>query len=171
MKKQDLLKRIEPLFFDKTYKEVSLQNIADIFQIKKSSLYYYFESKDDLYIQLLNYSFENYKLFLNSIFDMEMKIFIKEFLYFPQKSKNFFSIINQNGYCNNPTLKKEIMEKQYEMLDFINIKLSEKYWFSKAKSFVFISLLEDIWRKKCLFWECPLDIDNVILEINTLFKK
>ena len=171
MKKIELLERIEPLFFDKTYKEVSLQEIANVFDIKKSSLYYYFKSKDDLFLNLLDYSFNNYLKFLDESFDLELIKFIELFIFYPSKSKNFFSVISQNWYCSNINLKKEIQSKQEKIFELINEKLNTKYWFTKEKTFIFMSVLEDIGRKKCLFWECPVEIDNVIKQINLLFIK
>lgn len=171
MKKIELLEKIEPLFFDKTYKEVSLQEIADLFEIKKSSLYYYFKSKDDLFLNLIDYSFDNYINFLKDIVDKDTEIFIESYIFYPNDSKNFFSVINQNGYCNNDALKWYISKKQKEIFDFLFNSFSKKHWFKEEKVFLFISLLEDIWRKKCIFWECPIDIKKVITQINLLFFK
>lgn len=170
MNKLELLEKIEPIFFDKTFKDVSLQDIADVFGIKKASLYYYFESKEDLFINLLDYSFNRYLNFLNEIFDLKLKDFIKEFIFYPSVSKNFFSVIIQNNYCYNIELRKIIQNNQQIILDLFSVKMSQKYDFSKEKSFILISLLEDIGRKKCLFWKCPIDIESIIENIEKLFK-
>lgn len=60
MKKLEILTKIEPILYQKTYKEVSLQEIANVLEIKKSGLYYYFDSKEALYLEILEYSFEKY---------------------------------------------------------------------------------------------------------------
>jgi TetR/AcrR family transcriptional repressor of nem operon len=96
MKKNEVLKIIEPIFFDKTFKEVSMQKLADTLKIKKASLYYYFPSKDKLQEELINYSFENYLKFIKNTKTNDLKIFILEFIHFPFKSKNIFSLISQN---------------------------------------------------------------------------
>ena len=171
MKKIELLKKIEPLFFDKTYKEISLQDIADVFGIKKASLYYYFESKDDLFLSLMEYSFSNYLKFLEESLELNLIDFVKVFIYYPSESKNFFSVLSQNGYCSNINLRFDIQKKQEIAFWFIDDKLEKKYNFSKEKTFIFMSLLEDIWRKKCLFWKCPVDINLVIKQIELLFIK
>jgi len=170
MKKQEILSQIEILFYNKTFKEVSLQNIADLLWIKKASLYYYFPSKDDLQEELIEYSFNNYSLFIDEILKKDLKTFIEEFIYFPTKSKNLFSIINQKEYCKNKKLVEKLNNKKNIILSKISDNLKAKYNFSEEKSFIFISLLEDIWRKKCIFGECPINIKKVIDETYEIFK-
>jgi AcrR family transcriptional regulator len=48
MTKQEILEKIEPLFFQKSFKEISMQEIADTLEMKKASLYYHFPSKESL---------------------------------------------------------------------------------------------------------------------------
>jgi AcrR family transcriptional regulator len=100
MNKQEILQKIEPLFYEKSYKEVSLQDIADIFNIKKASLYYYFPSKQDLFISVLEYSFNEYLLFINNLIsrwnENNFQELLNEFLNFPENKKNLFSKINLN---------------------------------------------------------------------------
>lgn len=169
MDKKKLLKKIEHLFFDHTFKEVSMLDIAEELDIKKASLYYYFPSKEDLQKALIEESFQEYKRFISEILDKDFKEFLWEFVYYPQKSKNLFSVINQSWYCDDDEAKKSLQIKQKEIFDMISSDMSEKYDFSIEKTFLLISLLEDIGRKKCLFGDCPIDIDRVIWEIEDLF--
>jgi AcrR family transcriptional regulator len=67
MKKEELLGKIEELFYEKTFKEISLDTIAKHLEIKKASLYYYFSSKETLIEALIDFSFENYKNFIKKI--------------------------------------------------------------------------------------------------------
>ncbi len=170
MEKLDILEKLEPLFYDKPFKNVSLQEIADILEIKKASLYYYFPSKEDLLIDMVNYSFENYLSFIEEILDKKLEKFIEDFIKYPKKSNNIFSIINQNWYCENDLLRKNIQEKQKIIFEIIKVKLKEKYEFKEEKTFLLLSLLEDLSRKKCIFWNCPFDLDKLIKEITKLFN-
>nr|MDD3720573.1 TetR/AcrR family transcriptional regulator [Candidatus Gracilibacteria bacterium] len=170
MEKIEILEKLEPLFYEKPFKNVSMQEIADILKVKKASLYYYFPSKNILLEEIINYSFENYLIFIEDILKKELKKFINDFIKFPKKSKNIFSIINQNGYCEDDELKQNIQNKQKLIFDKISKELEKKYNFSKEKTFLFISMLEDLSRKKCIFGNCPFDLDKLIDEIRKIVK-
>lgn len=178
MKKQELLKKIEELFYSKTFKEVSMQDIANELWMKKASVYYHFASKEILMIEVLEYSFNNYFDFINSLIDIweknikDKKILeklIKDFVSYPEQSRNLFSIINQNWYCENKDILKIIEEKQEIIFNHIGKKFKIILWFSSEKTFIFMSLMNDIWRKKCIYWNCEIKIDNLINEIFNLF--
>jgi AcrR family transcriptional regulator len=68
--------------------------------MKKASLYYYFPSKDVLILEVLEYSFNIYLEFIHETIKIwtseNFKELLKNFLDFPNKEKNIFSIINQN---------------------------------------------------------------------------
>jgi hypothetical protein len=108
---------------------------------------------------------------LNKILKMDFDKFIEKFVYYPSKSWNLFSIINQNWYCENQLFKNNIKNKQKDIFKLISDEFAIKYWFSKEKTFLLLSLLEDLWRKKCIFWNCIFDLKSVLKEIKTLFNK
>lgn len=170
MKKDELLGKIEELFYEKTFKEISLDMIAKHLDIKKASLYYYFASKENLIESLIDFSFENYKNFIKKISEWNSKDFVKEFIEFPAKNKNVFSIINQNWYCENSEMKKLLKTRQLEIFTIINIYFAEKYSFSKEKTFLLLSIMEDISKRKCIYWECPINTPDILKEIYNTFK-
>ena len=170
MTKNEILKKIEPLFYDKTFKEVSMQEIANHLWIKKASLYYYYSSKESLQEDLINYSYENYKKFIFSILNKDLKTFIEKYISYPFKSQNIFSLINQIWYCENEKIKKYISAKQLEIINIIKEDFQQKYWFNEERIFILLSIIENISKKKCIFWWCPYDLEKIIDEILTIFK-
>lgn len=90
MNKNELLAKIEPLFYEKTFKEISLDIIAKHLEMKKASLYYYFSSKENLIEELVNYSFNNYKNFIVELCNKDWKNWVEEFLNYSKDSKIFF---------------------------------------------------------------------------------
>lgn len=170
MEKIEILEKLEPLFYEKPFKNVSMQEVAKLLDIKKASLYYYFPSKELLLQEVINFSFMNYIKFIEFILSKKLDKFTEEFIKYPKKSKNIFSIINQNWYCENDELKKNIQEKQKIIFEMIKTKLKKNYDFSTEKTFLFLSLLEEVSRKKCIFWNCPFDLDKLIKEINKTFN-
>lgn len=169
MTKQDILEKIEILFYSKSFKEISMQDIANNLWIKKASIYYYFHSKEDIIIEVINYSYEKYNLFIDDLIKQNIEIFIEKFIYFASKENNLFAIINQNWYCENNELKNTIEEKQKTIFKKINFFLNTKYNFSKEKTFLFISLLQDLSKNKCIFGECMFDMKNLTTEIKKIF--
>ncbi len=168
MLKKDILTNIETLFYNKSFSNVSMSEIATSLDIKKASLYYYFPSKEVLVSELLEFSFQEYKFFLLDILEKSLEVFIQDFIQYPKKSKNVFSVIAQNGYSEYKDTIEIIQQKQREIFDIICDSLQKKYAMSKERSFVLLCLLEEIGRKKCLNGECPIDMETLIKEIQTI---
>lgn len=170
MEKHELLAIIEPMFYDKTFKEISLDMIWKKLDMKKASLYYYFPSKEKLLEELIIFSKEIYKENIINLTKKSPKDFVKEFIAFPKKNKNLFSIINQSWYCDNEQMKEILKSWQKEILSIINLYFKEKLDFSDEKVFILLSIMEDISKKRCIYWECPMDIEKITNEIYLIFN-
>lgn len=170
MEKKIILEKLEEVFYNKTFEEVSMQSIADILEIKKASVYYYFPSKEKLMEEVLVFSFTNYENFINNLPESSLENFINDFIYFPYNSKNLFSIINQKWYCTNENIKEIIKEKNKEVLKSVSKNLIKNYNFSKERAFLLISLLDDISKKRCMYGDCEMSIEDLVTEILIIFK-
>ncbi|CAM3140907.1 TetR/AcrR family transcriptional regulator [Streptobacillus ratti] len=85
-KKQNVIVQSANLFFRNGYVNTGVQDILDICHIPKGSFYYYFKSKDDLLLQVIDYHRENIlKLFEENVDDLSI-----------YKLKSFFSIFLNN---------------------------------------------------------------------------
>jgi hypothetical protein len=166
-----MFKKIEKLYFNKSFSDVTTQDIADLFWINKASLYYYFESKVVLFKELLEYSFENFKNNLNKILKKDIDNFIKSYLNYASESQNLFAVISQNWACKRECFIDNIIFKQKEIFEIFYNYFSEKYWFSKEKIFILFSLIDSLSQKKCATWWCIVEIDNLLEEIKSLFIK
>lgn len=173
MTKQEIIKKIEELFYAKSFKEVSMQDIASEIGMKKASLYYHFPSKEELITQALEYSFEIYLAFIQDIIskwnNKNFKELLQEFLDFPEKNKNIFSIINQNGYEENNIISENIQNKQKKIFDTIHLAMWKKANFSKEKTFLFLTLINQIGKKKSTYNLCNLEKKIILSQIETLF--
>lgn len=66
--KSDILEKIETLFWEHAFAEVSMDDIARKLEMKKASLYYHFPSKEQMFQEVLEFSFGKYREFLMAIF-------------------------------------------------------------------------------------------------------
>ena len=180
MTREEIIKKIENMFYYKTFKEVSMQDIANEIGIKKASLYYYFPSKEEILKEVIEDSFKEFLDFIKSLMDLweknvsnpeVLKKLIHDFVNYPETSKNLFSIINQNWYCDNKEIIELITNKEKIIFDNISTKFNEILWFSNERTFLFMSVLHDIWRKKCIYGKCNMQIEVIIDELYNIFFK
>lgn len=173
MKKLEMLEEIEKLFFEKSFDQVSMQDVANILKIKKASLYYHFKSKEEMILEVLDMSFEKYLEFILktiSEFNVEnFKPLLKRFLNFSIENKNIFSNIHQNWYKWWDDLQDFINLKQKIIFDAIYEWMWKKLFFSKEKVFLFLVLISQIWSKNHWYTLCEIDFEKTILEIENLF--
>lgn len=175
MRKNEILEKIETLFYKRIYNEVSLQNIADLLSIKKSSLYYYFKSKEVMYLEILDYSFQKYLKFLDSLIERwnndNFQELLSEFLNFWDKTKNVFFKINQSGFDENKAILNFIQEKQEIIFEKVHEALCEKKWLSREKTYLFLLVITKIFDKKSIYGKCEIDKEKIANEIEDLFFK
>jgi len=69
--KIEILEKIEDLFFENAFAEVSMDDIAKNLNMKKASLYYHFPSKESMFIDVLEHSFKKYKKYINELFESD----------------------------------------------------------------------------------------------------
>jgi len=96
MQKIELLRTIETLFWENSFSDLSMDMIAQKLGMKKPSLYYHFASKEAMFLEVLEHSFESYRTFLEStlrIGDNREKI--AKLILFPLQTQNLFAIASQ----------------------------------------------------------------------------
>ena len=65
--KTQILEKIEMLFWENAFAEVSMDDIAKKLEMKKASIYYHFSSKEQMFVEVLEFSFGKYKDFMENI--------------------------------------------------------------------------------------------------------
>jgi len=68
-RKMAILKAAQQLFFKKGYQSVSVESIARKAQISKGTVYLYFNSKEEIYAQILLYDIEKFNKEVSDIID------------------------------------------------------------------------------------------------------
>ena len=126
MKKEEILNKIESLFFELNFKEVSMSKIAELLDIKKASLYYYFPSKQELFKDLILKSSLDFNSFFLESLNQGFENFVISYLEYPLKNKNLFSIIDES-YCDDSELKNLISKQKLSFEALFLDNISEKF--------------------------------------------
>lgn len=113
MKKAELLKTIESLFWEHAFSDLTMDHIAEKIGMKKASLYYHFPSKEAMFLAVLDTSFASYKAFLETILqEKDVSRMVREIILFPLREKNLFAVVLQKGYCQMSEIRAFIEEKK-----------------------------------------------------------
>ncbi|MGQ9797832.1 MAG: TetR/AcrR family transcriptional regulator [Ignavibacterium sp.] len=173
-RKIQIIKAADKRFARHGFHKTNMDEIARDIRIGKPTLYYYFESKDALYIEVIKWEFENYLESVNQIFENdELPIPKRLEEYFIRKDnvrndfKLIFEIIVQfiSGRTTEPEteLLKEYLTKEEELIK----KILNAYYKDKIKavskalsySFVMISWMIVIGKKMSI----ELSVDKEFL--------
>ena len=65
--KTEILEKIETLFWENSFVEVSMDEVAKKLDMKKASIYYHFPSKEKMFLEVMEFSFLKYKAYLEEI--------------------------------------------------------------------------------------------------------
>jgi len=166
-----ILEKIETLFSENSFAEVSMDDIAKGLDMKKASLYYHFPSKEQMFVEVLEFSFSKYKIYLTELMENpSLDKILLGIIGYPMESKNLFSVVSQKGYCKIGVIRDLIVLKNMELLEIFYRYFHEKYGFNQEKTMLLQSLLNDLSKKYCIF-DCheTLDSGKLIPEIIKIF--
>lgn len=169
--KTEILEKIEMLFSENAFAEVSMDDVAKKLDMKKASLYYHFSSKEQMFIEVLEYSFGKYQTYLEELLaHSELSSLLLWIIRYPVDSENLFSIVSQKGYCKIGSIRDLIVLKNKEIMKMLHTYLGGKYGFNQERTILLQSLLDDLSKKYCIF-DCKetLDSNKLVPEIIKIF--
>lgn len=165
-----ITEKIESLFWENTFSDVSMDDVASKLGMKKASLYYHFPSKEAMLIEVINYSYDKYRAYLIDLFEKDkIEEVVSGLITYSIKEKNLFSIISQKWYCKIEEIKNIIEQKNAELTYIFNTYFQEKYKLNKEKLILLQSTIWDLSKRSCLFDCKEMDIKKITNEIITLF--
>ncbi len=103
-KKEKILDAAKEIFFKKSFYEATMEDIAEISGVKKSTIYYYYPSKVDLVFELIKESMEKILIRLEEILEKaedpkeKVKQVVKFYRDTYQEGFKLFIIIQRLGY-------------------------------------------------------------------------
>lgn len=167
---KDIIQKIESLFWENTFSDVSMDEVALKLGMKKASLYYHFTSKEVMFMEVLNYSYEKYKKYIIALLKKdELEDIISWLINYSVKEKNLYSIISQKWYCKIDVIKNLIEDKNEELWIILKKFFWEKYNLNEQRVLLLRSVIDDLSKKNCIFNCKETDTKKITDEIITLF--
>ncbi len=114
-RKEDIMKAASNLFSQKSYHDVTMDQIAEEVGVAKGTIYLYFDSKENLYLEILEHTHQT----IESILEEE----IAKHHPAPQKLKNILRLIFQFYYQNMDVLRiltrdeTRLIQEHYEFTE------------------------------------------------------
>lgn len=188
LKKHEIMKIAEKYFVDTSYASVSLSMIAKKSGVTKPALYYYFQSKQDIYLEIINEAFtELHKSMDKVIYNQEIsteekfKKTIITYINFARKRVNFIKLLMQKMSYNHKDVLEIIAGHKDKMIDKLEGLIKE---ISKVRgtcesvdtrmvTYLFIGMMNSVvgdcaLRRECLKW-APEQVADYI--IGVIFEK
>lgn len=118
------------LFSEYSYSGVSMNDIAKQLNITKAALYYHFSGKIEIYKKTLDKVFDNLNKFIvessnEKSVNKKMDKFIKNYLDFGFKEKNFIKVLIFKPSSGNPQLKKHTIKLKEKLNSLIQPLVKE----------------------------------------------
>lgn len=122
MSKQKILDAAEEVFSQKGYYQTSMQDIANVANVAKGTLYYHFKSKDELFVELLEngttYITHELQKSFNKAIPLKDQIneFIRDAIHICLEYKSFTHILfneMSNGMSEEVLRRVEELKEQY----------------------------------------------------------
>jgi len=156
--KQKIIDAMYDLIAEKGYDKSSIAQICEVVGIKKPSVYYYFKSKEDIFVELYKQTLDaDEHLLKKSIFLVDNESYMK-FLY---------SGLIDYLYSYDDKYWRIIMEFHIQSTRIDRIKELDKLYYSK-----FYKLLHEIINKGIKFRALKIDINidlNIQILLNTIY--
>ncbi len=167
--KSEILRKIEDLFYQKSFSDLSMDEIAGALGMKKASLYYHFPSKERMFVEILRDSFARHRSAILHSFPTEGQAIVRRFVETASEDRNLFSVASQKGYCKIGSVRDEIASLKNSLAEECARELGRRFGWSPEKSEIFLSLCDALAQKRC-GGDCaePLP-DGIVNETASLF--
>ena len=170
--KSEILRKIEDLFYAKSFSDLSMDEIAGTLEMKKASLYYHFPSKEAMFTEILTDSFERYRETVLKSLSLEPQFLVRSFVESSSETRNLFSVASQKGYCKIDSVKEKIAELKASLSSECAASLAERFGWSSVKTELFLSLADSLAQKRCGGGcEDPLPQELVTETVSLFFKQ
>lgn len=152
--KTDILRKIEDLFYEKSFSDLTMDEIAAELGMKKASLYYHFPSKEAMFTEILEDSFARYReetlgnLRERSGSESPAEL-VRSLVEFASENRNLFAVASQKGYCRIDSVRERIAELKESLADECCGILRSLYDWNAARCSIFLITVEALAQRRC----------------------
>lgn len=170
MKKPELLRTIETLFWENSFSDLSMDQIATHLGMKKASLYYHFPSKEAMFVAVLEQSYETYRGFLDrALHEEDVSVMITSLIRYSLTEHNLFAIVSQKGYCQIEEIHDFVRARAGDLFAMTETICRGRFGWSSERTFLFLSLTDAL-AKRCSLERCEdARMGVMVAEIKNLF--
>lgn len=152
--KTEILRKIEDLFYEKSFSDLPMDEIAAELGMKKASLYYHFPSKEAMFTEVLEDSFARYREeVLRNLKERDgtepPAELVRSLVEFASENRNVFAVASQKGYCRIDVVRERIAERKRSLSDECCGILRDRYGWNAARCSLFLMVVETLAQRRC----------------------
>ncbi|MDD1691088.1 MAG: TetR/AcrR family transcriptional regulator [Methanoregula sp.] len=121
MRRNEIIDTAEKLFYKKGFDAVTMDEIADIVEISKGSIYVYFKNKDSLFMHIVFRKWEEFGQYLlgqmgkGKTGEQKIRIMIQCFVDFAKENREYNDLATTHGPLIMRRMDKEDQQKMQEI--------------------------------------------------------
>ena len=101
-KKEEIIKACEKLYKETSFKDITIKGIGEKGNFSRTSIYYYFQTKEEIFLALFTREYESWIKDLEELYSQNEKLtkesFAKKLAYTMEKRKNLLKLLSMNMY-------------------------------------------------------------------------
>ena len=101
-KKEEIIKACEELYKQTSFKDITLKGIGEQGKFSRTSIYYYFQTKEEIFLALFKQEYEKWINDLEKIYNQNEKLtkedFAEKLAHTIEKRKNLLKLLSMNLY-------------------------------------------------------------------------
>ena len=101
-KKEEIIKACEELYKETSFKDITIKGIGEQGKFSRTSIYYYFQTKEEIFLALFKQEYEKWINDLEKIYNQNEKLtkedFAEKLAHTIEKRKNLLKLLSMNLY-------------------------------------------------------------------------
>ena len=101
-KKEEIIKACEELYKEKSFKDITIKGIGEQGKFSRTSIYYYFQTKEEIFLALFKQEYEKWIKDLEEIYNKNEELtkesFADKLAHTIEKRKNLLKLLSMNLY-------------------------------------------------------------------------
>lgn len=101
-KKEEIIKACEELYKETSFKDITIKGIGEQGRFSRTSIYYYFQTKEEIFLALFTREYENWMKDLEELYtkneELTKESFAEKLAHTIERRKNLLKLLSMNMY-------------------------------------------------------------------------